>query len=163
MSRERGFIVTEIVAVLLIVGTIINIWLPNYIAVKKKAQAARIIGDYLAVRDAATMYHSEYGHWPWSSQWGRAPAGLGMFMPKGFAWDLRPDIDARYSWEYLPITGWDGHETDGVTGLCVFSDDSALIRAVAGIFRGRMVMARGYEGTDRLILIMHMAERVQDG
>ena len=163
MSRERGFILTEIVAVLLIVGIVVNLWLPNYIGVKKKAQAARIIGDYLAVRDAVTMYHSEYGHWPWSSQWGTAPAGLGMFMPQGFAWDLRPEMDVRYSWEYLPVAGPDGRQTDGVTGLCVFSGDNALIRAIAGIFRGRMVIARGYDDTERLILIMQMAGGVQNG
>jgi type II secretory pathway pseudopilin PulG len=163
MSRERGFILAEVIAVLLIVGIVINLWLPNYIAIKKKAQAARIIGDYLVVRDAITMYYSEYGHWPWGSQWGRAPAGLGMFMPQDFTWDLRPEMDIRYSWEYLPIAGSEGQQAEGVTGLCVFSEDNALIRAIAGIFRGRMVVARGYQNTGGLILIMHLAGRSQHG
>lgn len=163
MNRERGFILVEIITILLIVGIAINLWLPNYMSIKKKAQAARIIGDYLVIRDAVTMYQSQNGCWPQGSRWGRAPAGLGMFMPEDFSWDLRPDMDVRYSWEYLPPPGGTANLDSGLTGLSVFSDDSALIRAITSIFRGRMVVARGFDGTRRIILLMHADKRTQDG
>ena len=163
MNRERGFILVEIITILLIVGILINVRLPNYVAIKKKAQAATIIGDFLVIRDAVTMYYSDYGKWPQSSQWGTSPAGLGMFMPSGFSWDLHPELDVRYSWEYLPVAGLEGQRVDGITGLSVFSDDDALLRAIAGIFRGRMVLARGFENTRRVILIVHAAGRMHDG
>ena len=73
MNREHGFILVEIITILLIVGILVNAWLPNYYAIKKKAQAARIIGDFLVIRDAVTMYYSDYGDWPESSGWGRSP------------------------------------------------------------------------------------------
>jgi type II secretory pathway pseudopilin PulG len=163
MRRERGFILVEIVTILLIVGTLVNIFLPNYIAIKKKAEAARVIGDYLVVRDAVTMYHSHFGRWPGGSAWAKAPAGLGMFIPAGFSWDLRPDIDVRYSWEYLPVNTEDAESGGAIAGLSVFSNDDALIRAISGTFRGHMILARGFEGTKRIILIVRMAGRMRDG
>jgi hypothetical protein len=163
MKRERGFILLEIVTILLIVGIIINVLLPNYVAMKKKAQAATIVGDFLVIRDAVTMYYSDYGKWPQSSSWGRSPAGLGMFMPDGFSWDLRPEMDVRYSWEYLPLPALEGQRVDGIAGLSVFSRDDALLKAVAGIFKGRMVLARGFDGTRRVILIAQTTRRTSDG
>jgi type II secretory pathway pseudopilin PulG len=163
MNRERGFILVEIVAILLIVGIIVNVWLPSYMSIKKKAQAARIIGDYLVIRDAVTMFHSEYGRWPMGSSWGRAPAGVGQFMPPKFSWDLRPEMDIRYSWEYLPVAGSAGRFENGITGLSVFSEDDALIRAITNIFRGRMVIARGFEDSNRVILIVHMTGKDTNG
>jgi type II secretory pathway pseudopilin PulG len=154
MKREHGFILVEIMTILLIVGILVNAGLPNYYAIKKKAQAARIIGDFLVMRDAVTMYYSDYGDWPESSEWGRSPAGLGMFMPSGFSWDLRPDMDVRYSWEYLPVPALEGQAVDGITGISVFSQDNALLRALAGIYSGRMVLAKGFEDTRRVILIV---------
>jgi type II secretory pathway pseudopilin PulG len=159
MNRERGFILVEIITILLIVGIVINLWLPNYMSIKKKAQAARIIGDYLVIRDAVTLYHSQNGRWPQGSRWGRAPAGLGMFMPVEFSWDLRPEMDVRYAWEYLPLPDGTANVGSGLTGLSVFSDDDALIRAITSIFRGRMVVARGFEGTRRVILLMRSEKR----
>ncbi len=154
MNREHGFILVEIITILLIVGILVNAGLPNYYAIKKKAQAARIIGDFLVIRDAVTMYCSDYGDWPVSSEWGRSPAGLGMFMPTGFSWDLRPEMDVRYSWEHLPVPVLEGRTVDGITGISVFSQDNALLRALAGIYSGRMVLGKGFEDTRRVILIV---------
>jgi type II secretory pathway pseudopilin PulG len=154
MNRQRGFILVEIMTILLIVGILVNIWLPNYFAIKKKAQAARIIGDFLVIRDAVTIYYSDYGRWPQSSLGGRSPAGLGMFMPSGFSWDLRPELDIKYSWEHLPVTGLKGRRDEGITGVSISSDDDALLKAVAGIYRGPMVLAKGFEDTRRLILVV---------
>jgi type II secretory pathway pseudopilin PulG len=163
LNREHGFILVEIVTILLIVGILVNVWLPNYYAIKKKAQAARIIGDFLVIRDAVTMFRSEYGDWPASSEWGRSPAGLGMFMPSGFDWDLRPDMSVRYSWEHLHSVGAGGTALPGITGVSVFSEDDALLRALAGIYSGQMVLAKGFQDTRRVILIVQANGRRRDG
>jgi type II secretory pathway pseudopilin PulG len=163
MNREHGFILVEIITILLIVGILVNVWLPNYYAIKKKAQAARIIGDFLVIRDAVTMYHSDYGVWPASSDWGRSPAGLGMFMPVGFSWDLNPDLDVRYSWEHLPVSALEDRTGGGITGVSVYSEDNALLRALAGIYSGRMVLAKGFQDTRRVILLLNANGRKSDG
>jgi type II secretory pathway pseudopilin PulG len=163
MNREHGFILVEIITILLIVGILVNVWLPNYYAIKKKAQAARIIGDFLVIRDAVTMYHSEYGDWPIGSDWGRSPAGLGMFMPEGFSWDLHPEINVTYSWEYLPVAAAVGQATAGITGVSVSSEDDALLRALAGIYSGNMVLAKGFQDTRRVILMVQANGRRSDG
>ena len=163
MDRERGFILVEIITILFIIGMLITLWIPNYIVIKKKAQAATVIGDFLVIRDAVTMYYSDYDRWPESSRWGESPAGLGLFLPSGFSWDRRPEADIRYSWEYLPLPGREGGQGGGITGLSVFSSDDALLRAVAGIFRGRMVLAKGFDDTRRIILIVQAPGRTHDG
>jgi hypothetical protein len=158
MNREKGFILVEIISILLIVGILVNAWLPNYYAIKKKAQAARIIGDFLVIRDAVTMYHSDYGDWPASGDWGEPPAGLGVFMPEGFSWDLRPEMDVRYSWEHLPVE-FVGQPDGAITGICVFSEDDALLRALAGIYSGHIVLAKGFQDTRRVILLVNASGR----
>jgi len=162
MSRERGFILVEIITILLIVGILVNVWLPNYYAIKKKAQAARIIGDFLVIRDAATMYYSDYGEWPACSEWGRSPAGLGRFMPDGFSWNLRPEMSVRYSWEHLPVGSLEGQSGDGITGVSVFSEDDALLKALTGIYSGNMVLAKGFDNTRRVILLVNANGRKCD-
>lgn len=163
MDRERGFILVEIITILLIVGILITVWIPNYIAIRKKAQAATVIGDFLVIRDAVMMYYSDHDKWPQSSQWGKSPEGLGLFMPSGFSWDHRPEMDIRYSWEYLPVPGLEDQRAGGITGLSVFSGDDALLRAIAGIFRGRMVLAKGFNDTRRIILIMQAPGKRHNG
>jgi len=159
MKRERGFVLVEIIAILLMVGILINIWLPSYYAIKKKAQAARIIGDFLVIRDAMTMYRSDYGAWPSSGEWGKAPAGLGTFMPSGFSWDLNPKMDVRYSWELLPLPRLEGQGLEEIAGISVSSGDNALLRALAAIYSGRMVLARGFQDTRRVILVIQANRR----
>ncbi len=157
MRRQRGFMLIEMVIVLLIIGILINIWLPNYIQIRKKAQAARIAGDYLMIRDAATMYYSQHGQWPDNSDWGVAPVGIDNYLPLGFSWDLRPSLDIRYAWENLGLGDGRGWSEYGVTGVSVYSGDNGLLKAIRDVYSGRAIYARGFDGTGRLILIVQAA------
>ena len=157
MIRQRGFMLIELGIVILIVGILANLWLPNYLQIKKKAQAARIVGDYLMIRDAATMYYSHHGRWPESSRWGAAPVGIDEHLPFGFSWDLRPGLDIRYAWERLGARGGGGGDELSLTGVSVYSEDNGLLKAIRDVYGGRTVYARGFDGTGRLILIVQSA------
>lgn len=157
MKRQRGFMLIELAMVLLIIGILVNIWLPNYLQIKKKAQAARIVGDYLMIRDAATMYYSHHGRWPESSDWGVAPIGIDDHLPFGFSWDLRPGLDIRYAWEKLGADDSVGRSGFSAAGVSVFSDDNGLLKAIREVYGGRSIYARGFDGTGRLILIVQAA------
>jgi prepilin-type N-terminal cleavage/methylation domain-containing protein len=157
MKRQQGFTLVELVTVLLIIGIIVNAWLPSFISMKKKAQAARIVGDFLVIRDAATMYYSNHGRWPRNAGLGSIPKGMGHYLPDGFLWDLRPGMDVRYTWENLGFGLGQGSPSDEVVGVSVYSEDNALLKAIRVVYGGRMVFARGFEGTGRVILFVQSA------
>ena len=157
MRRQRGFMLIDLVIVLLIIGILVNIWLPNYIQIKKKAQAAKIVGDYLMIRDAVTMYYSQQGRWPDNSDWGVAPLGVDNHLPLGFSWDLRPSLDIRYAWENLGVGVSSRQSGYGLVGVSVYSDDSGLLKSIREVYGGRAIYARGFDGTGRLILIVQAA------
>ncbi len=157
MRRQRGFMLVELVIVLLIIGILVNVWLPNYIQIKKKAQAAKIVGDYLMIRDAVTLYYSHHGRWPDNSDWGVAPVGLDNHLPFGFSWDLRPSLDIRYAWENLGLGLSSSQSGYGVAGVSVYSGDNGLLKSIQEVYGGRAIYARGFDGTGRLILIVQAA------
>jgi type II secretory pathway pseudopilin PulG len=146
----------EMMIVLLIIGILVNIWLPNYIQIKKKAQAAKVVGDYLMIRDAVTMYYSHHGRWPDNSDWGVAPVGLDSHLPFGFSWDLRPFLDIRYAWENLGLGLNRDQSGYGVAGVSVYSSDNGLLKSIREVYGGRSIYARGFDGTGRLILIVQV-------
>jgi type II secretory pathway pseudopilin PulG len=154
MRREQGTTVAEVLVVLLVLGTLFNLWLPNYVGMKKKAQAATIVGDFLAIRDSATMFYSEHGKWPAANTWGSPPDGLEPYLPHGFLWDLRPAMDARYSWDAIALEPTSESVSPAVLGVSVSSRDNALLRAVATVYRGRLLVADGFGGTRRVIFIV---------
>lgn len=156
MRRQSGFMLIEMVIVLLIIGILVNVWLPNYIQIKKKAQAAKVVGDYLMIRDAVTMYYSHHGRWPDNSDWGVAPGGLDSHLPFGFSWDLRPSIDIRYAWENLGLGLSRDQSGYGVAGVSVYSSDNGLLKSIREVYGGRSIYARGFDGTGRLILIVQV-------
>jgi type II secretory pathway pseudopilin PulG len=158
MRREGGTTAAEILIVLLVLGAIVNFWLPNYVGMKKKAQAARVVGDFLAVRDAATMYYSNHGEWPASNAWNEPPAGLEPYLPQDFLWDLRPEMDARYSWDtfMVPVPYQVGSPV--ALAVSVSSQDNGLLNAIVSVYRGRLFLAQGFEDTRRVIFIVGSEE-----
>jgi type II secretory pathway pseudopilin PulG len=147
----------ELVIVLLIIGILVNVWLPNYIQIKKKAQAAKVVGDYLMIRDAVTMYYSHHGRWPDNSDWGVAPVGVDSHLPFGFSWDQRPSMDIRYAWENIGLGLSHGQSGYGVAGVSVYSSDNGLLKSIREVYSGRTIYARGFDGTGRLIMVVTAA------
>jgi prepilin-type N-terminal cleavage/methylation domain-containing protein len=179
MRNAKGFTLVELMTVVLIMGILINISLPNYAAFRKKAQAARVVSDFLIIRDAATLHHAEHGAWPEDSGMGEVPQSLREYLPRDFAWDLEPDLSITYKWESFGGDGQGkgkgkgkakGHakgkgkakgkgqgqagEDGGLVGVSVTSQDIGLLKAIAGVHRGPVWPSKVLAGATAITLIV---------
>jgi prepilin-type N-terminal cleavage/methylation domain-containing protein len=153
VRNTRGFTLIELMTVVLIVGTLINIALPNYNSIRKSAHAARVVSDFTIIRDAATLYNAEKGEWPKSTGNGKPPKLLKPYLPLDLAWNLKPDLDVKYKWENFGKKG-KARKAGPPVGLSVFSNDRTLLRAIYGVHRGPVWPARLPKMANRIILIV---------
>ena len=78
-----GFSLAELVVVM-IVGIVAGIALPNIRSALFKAEAAHIVSDVSTIRLSAYTYLSETGDFPSSGGFGIAPPQLANHLPDGF-------------------------------------------------------------------------------
>lgn len=95
-GRSRGFTLVELCTVLVIIGLLIRVALPNYRNMVRNARAAQVVGDMIAIRAAVFAYYAETGTWPVESATGAIPANLARHLPPKFTF-TRPKY--RLDWE----------------------------------------------------------------
>jgi len=154
IRNRSGFTLIELMIVIMIIGILLNISLPNYISVKKKAHAARIVSDYKIVRDAAILYHADTGRWPSTSRAGRPPKQLIEYLPKDFSWDLGPELSVRYRWLNFARRRRLRRRLGGSVGLIVYSKDRSLLKAIQGVYDGPMWPRRISRRSRAVILLV---------
>jgi type II secretory pathway pseudopilin PulG len=152
MRGPAGHMLVDILVVMLVIGTLVNMALPNYVFMMKKIQAARVVCDLVVIRDAAALYHMENAAWPESGGTGKPPRQLGGYLPDDFAWDLQPTMDIRYAWHNCGPSGTK-HDTGTLAGVSVYSGDSALLSCVMRIYKSRLVQIGTGNQLRRVILV----------
>ena len=95
-NDRRGFTLIEIAIVVMVVGILAGITIPNMRAALLKADAAHIVSDAHTVSLAAYDYLSENGRFPSSSGYGTVPAQLVDILPEGYEFNYRDDV--LYAW-----------------------------------------------------------------
>lgn len=90
--RRGGFVLVELLVIVVVLSLLAGIALPKYAAIKKRAVAARAIGALMVVRGAAYAANEATGSWPAGAMSGRMPAGLRSYLPGGFRF-----AEAEYS------------------------------------------------------------------
>jgi prepilin-type N-terminal cleavage/methylation domain-containing protein len=93
-----GFTLIEVLIVVVLLGILATIALPQYRSVVTKAHAANILGDVRAVQLAYSHFIADDGGRTRNSGWGRVPLDLEEYLPDGF--NFRTDI-ADYRWVRL--------------------------------------------------------------
>src|SRR5262245_25086452 len=111
--HEHGFSLVEVLIVLSVVGILANLSFPVYAHARKKAQVARIIADFLAVRRAATEYFIKDSRWPAEAGAGTEPAELQEGLARSVRWD------GRYPYDWENLIGPDNQSLQPESGVRV--------------------------------------------
>ncbi len=82
LHRRAGFTIIELLSALVIIGILASIAIPRLRGPVAKADAAKVYGDFVAVRQAALDYIEENGRFPRSSGWGSVPPELRGEVPE---------------------------------------------------------------------------------
>ena len=132
---ERGMTLIELTVVIVITGILANLAIPAYSDVKRRADAARVVGDFNAIRVAVYDHYAGSGTFPGSGTWGRPPATLVRSLPDGFSFQYKT-ISYRWRRWSLPNGMPRNRNQRVLLGLDVRTRDRALMRAIRSTFRG---------------------------
>jgi len=135
--NRRGMTLIELLVTLTLIAILANLSYPAFSAVRRRAEAARVIADLMALRVAVLDHYADHSHYPASGQWGVAPPSLVPSLPQGFAWRYR---DVEYRWERWSLpNGMPTNPSQTVLlGLTVRTPDAPLMAALRGLYRGQV-------------------------
>lgn len=81
--RSGGFTLVELAIVIVAIGIIAAIAIPNYVSLVRDVRAGQAVADLQAVRAAVFLYYGDHGSWPEEVQAGAFPNGLAQYLPSG--------------------------------------------------------------------------------
>jgi prepilin-type N-terminal cleavage/methylation domain-containing protein len=136
-GKERGFTLIELLTVVAIIGILVNIAVPVLRAQIKRAQAVRVVQDFLTVRQAAMQYYADNGTMPRDRRPGREPRELKPYLEHRILWK-NPIPGTDYDWEnWVRKNGKPKHPWTGVLyGFSVTTRDMDLVHAIEKVYDG---------------------------
>jgi len=133
MKGRDGFTLVELLLIMVLIGILALIAMPNYRAATLKARAVDLRADIDVVEQAARDYNSDVFGWPGDAATGVIPSELNGYLPDGFTFQ---GDGYQLDWESVSIPGGiPGYP--GVTrifGVGAVVDEPELGQAVVNIF-----------------------------
>ena len=138
MKRDaRGWTMIELLMVLVILGILVNIAVPALRLVRRRAEAAHVIGDVRAIQIAAQSHHADRGMFPPTEEFGVAPITMIPMLPQGFEFRYG---EVAYRWHRYSLP--DGLPAfPGQTVLLaveVRTPSPELAATIRSLYRGRL-------------------------
>lgn len=99
-NRDRGFTLIELVVVLAILGILISLAVPRYLAARKKAYKAEADNILQETKSLEWGYYMQYNLFDTTA----AGANLGLVMPTGMHWNA-PSINGGASLVTVTMSG----------------------------------------------------------
>ncbi len=81
---RRGLTIIELLTVVAVLGILAGITVPKVQEIRRRADAARVVGAIEVVRHAAYSYNESRNDWPPTTAFGLVPVGLASYLPSGF-------------------------------------------------------------------------------
>lgn len=143
---DRGFTLIELAIVLVVIGIIAAVAIPNYLSLLRDTRAMQVVADIYAVRAAAYLYYGDTARWPGDMPTGFVPPELATRLPPGFNFTRLPYM---LDWEnYTGRSFRVGDPRNGVVaGIAVESRDITMLAPVVGFLgktKVRQISARRY-------------------
>ena len=67
-DKQRGFTLLEIMVVIVIIGVLASLVVPNLMGNKEKADKQKAVSDIVALENALVMYKLDNNHYPTTNQ-----------------------------------------------------------------------------------------------
>jgi len=133
--NRRGFSFVELLAVVVVLGILVNLALPMVQRARRRADAVAVIADFHAVRVAAQDRFADVGTYPANAGWRVVPAALRASLPAGFQF-TNGAVDYRWRRWALPNGMPANRRQTVLLGLDVRTNDRALLQSIRGIYHG---------------------------
>lgn len=101
VTKRRGFTLLELMVVVMIVGILAGLAIPNLRGAVLRADAARVLGDARAVGLAAHEFLSDHGRFPMTGTPGEVPEELETSLA-GVEFEYK---GMTYTWYGVPLAG----------------------------------------------------------
>lgn len=115
-SDRKGFSLIELMIVVLIVGTLAGVAVPNLNRALLRARAVDAVADLNVVKVAVLNYQANENTWPDETDAGATPPGLEEYLPGDFSFNREDYV--------LDYENWSG--TVGFIGVTLVTDERDL-------------------------------------
>jgi general secretion pathway protein G len=99
-SNPAAFTLVEVMVVVLIIGLLAAIALPNFVRASQNAQNSRFASDLRVATEAFMQYNLDTRRYPLDRNPGIVPPEMAGYLARRIEWTKRTPIGGQWDWDY---------------------------------------------------------------